>query len=215
MNTQQRMKPKLGTNLVSCSALMILMFVVFGIGSAFCISKIGFIHIPYFSNLYEGPHPTRIVQNDVLAPSELYSKILSRIQQDAISHPAGPFTASVSEKELSSTLNTSVTNSMSVWRAKNVQVVIQPNGLEIFGAYGVETHDIHFLATAIPFIENGLLRIKIQSLQIGDMHIPSFSVTSLMSLFFNAELNISFGNTSLHDLRLHDGTADITLEKKS
>lgn len=214
MNTLTQVKPKIGKNVLGCIGLLGIVFSLCIVSIGYVIVQTGITTVPIFSRWYHAPQPMRFVKTQNLTSVELQSRVMTRVQSEILKGKPGPYRVQVTENELSSVLAIMVqtfTQKQS-WQSKNVQVAVVQDGVEFFGNFesGALHADIKIFFQ--PVVEQGILRLNIKRMQIGDIRIPTNIAYRAIRFLFSVDLeswNMSLGKDVLREIRLRDGYIEL------
>ena len=188
----------------SCVGAFILMLLL--LTSAMAAS--GLVYIPGFSQLlYKEPKPTRMVK--VLDSEKLQDQIQKRIEDAVEANKNKEIEVEFSESEITTLINT---QKVGEGNLKNLQTVLEPKGLELYGKITSPIHTV-FILKVVPEVKDGGILLDPQSLRVGALKIPikwAMRVSNLDELI-KKPIQIS-PDLKIRDLKLDKGKVKVHLE---
>lgn len=207
--------PKVGKNVIGCSALFVVATLIGICVLLILIAKTGLIQIPAFSSLYHGPTPTRLVSAEPITPNAFKVLLGSRFFSQATAQLPPPYTVSVTEKELTGAVMNAIDVALRDGRWKQVytQLVIRPTDLELLSQFERDALRIDLLVRFRPVVADGGVKFDPVFVQIGDYRLPAAAAYRAVSYVFARDLGtwiVKFGDATLQSLALHEGVMDVT-----
>lgn len=214
MNTPMQVKPKIGKSILGCIGLIGIVFALCIVSIGVMIVRTGIVTVPFFSRWYHAPQPAHVVRTQQLTSTELQSRIMKRVQSEIIKGRPGPYPVRVAEEEFSSVLVTMIQTAAQKqsWESKNVQVVTTKEGVEFFGNFQSGALHADVKIFFIPEVEQGILRLKIARMQIGEIVVPTHLAYRAIRFLFSVDLeswSMSLGTNVLREIRLRDGYIEL------
>lgn len=209
-----RIKPKVGKNYVTCASVLLAGVIVLVCIMAFVVAKSGVITVPFFSQFYSGPMPTRSVVVAPMSEADFGQEMNARFIAQAAAGQQPPYQIQISEKELTAVMQTLVKGALqnNQWHEQMTQVVVRPTDLEFFGRFQNGPWHADLLARFKPDLTNGVLTFTPVYLQVGDYPLPPNLAYQVASFVFKRDLGtftLNFGKTGLQSVLLGDGSGTL------
>lgn len=148
-----------------CCLLFLLSLIFFLVIITAIVAKTGLIKIPFFSSVfYRLPQPTRQIDLNDLNNLESKGKIGYRVKDKLL-------TIELTEEELTAALRQKFTGQPDSYFAKNLQVVILDEQVEIFGLL-LKPVLTNLTVCFRPYLTNDKLDFEVTKVKIGDLAPP-------------------------------------------
>lgn len=213
--TPQRVKPKVGKNILIVLSVIVLVFALIAVVLLTLVAKSGFLRVPVLSALYRGPVPTRTISVKPVSFEAFQGTLESRIAKQ-MSSMRPPYVVRVSEGELTGLLQTAIDSGLrdQEWKRVDAQIVVRASDVEFYSRYVRGAMHMDSIIRFIPRVSDGRLQLQPVSVQIGDFSLPpDFAIRVIGQLFARdfGTWTLSFGSVTLQDVRLTDGAVDIVV----
>ena len=176
----------------------------------FAVAKTGIVRIPFFSRVYHGPQPSRVVSYAPLSANDFNTLLTQRFSAQVAQKNGPPYSVSMTEQEISGALQSELVAAThdQAWNVVSSQVAIHPTEIEFYGQIVRGMWHIDARIGVVPRLQNGTLMFEPVSFQIGDYSLPpKFGIQMLDTIFSrNVDLSFAFGNIFVQDTRLSDGS---------
>lgn len=209
-----RIKPKIGKNLITCGSISAVFVLLFCSAIAIAVAKTGVITIPFFSRFYNGPKPTRLINAQPISVDAFRVLLTSRFTSQALEGKKPPYEVKVTEKELTSVMETAIDLGLrdQAWKQVFTQIVIRPSGFEFLTQFQRGIWHIDMLARFKPVVHEGGLSFEPTEIRIGDYPMPASAAYKAVSYLFSRDLGtffLNFADTPLQDVRLEEGSMTV------
>ncbi len=213
----RRIKPKLGHNILDCFTLALAVFLLVCVSGLYFVAKSGVVELPFFSRVYQGPSPTRLVYAKRQTLDEIKQDMAARLAQQMAAKKYPPYTLRLTEQELSGFLQQGLDTAFANtdWKESAAQLAIRQNDLEVSGElhYGIFKFDL--LIRFVPQLHPEGVTFAPVAFQLGDYALPPATAYRLLGYLFSRDLGawqLSYGDMRPDAISLHDGylTLDIT-----
>ncbi len=226
-------KPKLGKNaltvFLSLGAIAMLVVIL----ALLLVAKSGIIVIPFFSRFYHAPRPVRTLMVQPLTADEFQQLMTSQLLSQVKAGKRPPYTIKLTEAELTGTVQNTVRLTLrdQAWKPIQVQMAVQPSGLEFFGrfvrpwitstrlgdsAFGrfiLQPLHVDLLIRFTATMRDSSVRFDPSYIQIGDYPVPLSLAYQTASLIFKRDLgtfSLAFGDIQLKRFQLFKGWLELT-----
>ncbi|MCI0479018.1 hypothetical protein L0Y59_00530 [Candidatus Uhrbacteria bacterium] len=188
--------------------------------TAFAVAKSGVIEVPLFSRLYRGPEPTRIVTPTVMTAEAFRVLVSSRLISKAVQGIEPPYALSITESEMTGGLDAVIAYALrdEEWKATAVQMAATPGYLEFHGKFRRGPFRVDTRVRFRPIVEDGGVRFEPIDIRVGDYPIHPSVVRTVAGIIFLRDLGtwvLRFGEASLQEVILEDGTVDLVAYPKT
>jgi hypothetical protein len=207
-------KPIVGKNVFSVLAVIAACVLAFLLILAFAVAKTGLIEIPIFSASYHGPQPVRVVTPVPMTAEAFRVLVSSRLLAMAAEGKIPPYTVTVSEGEMTGGLSTVITQALrsDQWETSGLQLAVTEQYLEFFGHFRRGVMGVDSRIRLVPVVDQGGLRFEPTDIRFGDYPVHPALARYLTGVIFSRDLGtwiLTFGETTLRKITLHDGALDI------
>jgi hypothetical protein len=214
----EEIKPKVGKNVLMCSLYALIVLIVIGVVILIGVAKTGLFKIPFVSNLYKGPVPTRLVEAGVMEPDAFIDQISSSVSAAIQRGEKGPYIVPFSEVELTAAARGGLADVIREDQAivERPQIVVTPEYIEASGKFYMDNATADILIKFIPFIEENELRLDISEAYLGDIPVSPDLAKSIQGVLFVRDFgswSINVGTVSLKDVNLKDGELELILDE--
>lgn len=214
--TPQRIKPKIGKNVLSCWTYLIVLSVLAVALALYFIAETGIVSIPFFSRFYAGPIPVRLVEAKPLTPQDFENLLARRLFEQSASGRALPYVVKLTEIELTGALRSVISTALAdeKWKLENVQLAIEPTEMEMLARVSRSFVRLDLLIRFRPRITDGGVVFEPLYVQLGDYRLPPNFSYQMLGVLFSRDLGawiLKFGETSLSDVHLSRGFMEITV----
>jgi hypothetical protein len=220
LSAPKKIKPPAGINARNCTIVGIVFALLAFTGTAYLISELGLMRVPFFSRFYEGPKPLRLIQPKTLGWEDFQKSLTDRIYVQ-YEQEGATYGIQLTEQDLTDLLSTVIEGAVrdKSWRVKISQIAVAPDRIELlmkieWGWFG----KLDFLISFKPVVDDkNAVHFETTSAQIGDFRIPPDWGMYIGSYLFNRDLGtweIRIGNRSvIRSVTLQDGIIDMVLNR--
>jgi len=210
----QRIKPKIGHNVLTCFAIVIGVALLFVLAALYAVAKSGIVEVPLFSHFYYSPVPTRVIQAAALSPDALQEILAQQLTAQVMARRKPPYAVKLTEKELSGVAEQALDTALQEagWKLVSFQIAVRPTDLELFGKLEHASFKLEALIRFTPRLEQGALKLDPVLIQIGDYRLPPALTYQLIGYLASRDMgawSLKFGDTVLDGLQLHDGYLEL------
>lgn len=213
---QKKGRRVLGWNAASCAFYAFVPIALLLLGILFFVAKTGVVRIPFLSDWYKGPQPTRMVEAAPVSGSSLIEDIGLEVAREIRSGQAPPYHVSITEEQVTSALRGGIAE---VLRDQNViverpQIVITSSTIEASGLIRSGLGMADLLLRFSPHVHENALHFHVEEAYLGDIPLHPELVTLAEGTIFHRNLRvweIGVGNNTLDGVQLHNGSFDLLL----
>ncbi|MBU0707627.1 hypothetical protein KKG41_04615 [Patescibacteria group bacterium] len=150
------------------------------------VAYLGIVDIPVFSDLFFRPiQPIRIVE---ISPDKINTIGLDITQKMVMYAQRPDSELSIGEEELTALIRKALDSNPEL-SFRNVQAVVEHEGIELFGEVLLGDHPYHFTIIAMPFINQGDVDIEIKKANLEHLPISASLVDALLGQMLKKPLD--------------------------
>jgi hypothetical protein len=208
-------KPKIGRNVLGCVLYALLILAVFAAIIMVAVAKSGIVSVPFVSQWYFGPRPTRPVEAGTEKPETLLAPIRTAIGEtgtpERVLH-----VVSYSEAELTAAVRGALAAAAARGEveADGLQVVVRPDAVQLTGHFRIKGLMADTLIEFVPSAENGAMKITIVKAKFGDFPVaPSIAKIALDSALGrdSTTWDLDIAEHEIEKIALKDRALELTL----
>lgn len=182
--------------------------------AAFAVAKTGLVRVPFFSMFYHGPAPTRVVTSEPISEDAFRSFLTQQVARQFAAGNRTSATITIPEAELTGAVQAAITQALREQdaTAEHVQIVIEPNGIEVSGRVIQRKTVADLLVRLVPVIENGGIRFDATAVRLGDYPIHPALAHRLAGAVLSRDFGtwrVSFGDVRFTSLTLRSGALEL------
>lgn len=211
-----RIKPKVGRNVLTCWTYSILLAVLAVSVGLYLFAKTGVVKIPFFSDFYNGPQPTRLVKVQPMA-YEAFERILSsQLRSEGLKKQKPPYVIRLTERELTGVLAQGIDTALreDEWKQVYTQVAVEPNELELVGQFRRGWVRLDALIRFVPRVTGGGVNFEPVYVKVGDYPVPARFAYQIIGYLFSRDLGawvLKFGDLRLSAVHLSRGYLELVV----
>lgn len=213
----QKVKPKIGKNVLGCVLYTLLVIVVFAGIVIIAVAMSGIIAVPIVSQkFYAPPAPTRAVQAGEENPQVLLDAIGRAIASSSTTNVRTPHLVEYKEAELTAAARGALADAAKRGDViiDRTQVVVRPDAIEITGRFRVKGIMLDAQFNVVPSVADGVIKLAIVKARLGDIPISPAIAKIILDTALGRDSStwdLVIAEHEVQSIRLEDGAVELTL----
>ncbi len=211
-------KPKIGKNALGCILYVVFAIVALAALLMVAVSESGVVPVPFISQFYSPPAPTRVVQAGEEKPEQLLTSVQEAIKTMGPDESDTVHTLVYTEAELTAAVRGALADAGKRGDVdlSKTQVVIRPDAAQLTGRFRVKGVMVDAQLEVVPSVTNNILITTITKAKFGEIPIaPAIAKIAIDSLLNrdSSTWDVKIANHLIKDVQLQDGKLQLKLSQ--